>query len=270
MHQAVSHGQSFAFRWKVLSRITDVHHSLVLWLRQYRPIFRHFRDGFFFFLRALLSPACMKSWSLPLAGYLPSLKSQHPYVPSVILFSEWQQLPLTGRSELTAARHTQGEKEVCHKLEGGGSPTFEQLHPLHSIPFTLKLSSRAQLPEQFQAVKEFRLPVVTGHLCFDVAMEVCVTRGERRSGLRLVARAASAAEAGVVFVTAELGLQDQVTVGKVWLVHALSAQVHDMIHSSCSQAKGEAAVNTLPGLILRFCFPPKGHGSFLLSPSCQI
>lgn len=72
----------------------------------------------------------------------------------------------------------------------------------------------------------------------------------RRAGLWLVARAASAAEAGVVLVTAELGLQDQVTVGQVWLVHALPAQVHDVVHSSCSQAKGEAAVNPPPGLSL--------------------
>lgn len=61
----------------------------------------------------------------------------------------------------------------------------------------------------------------------------------RRAGLRLVVRAASAAEAGVVLVTAELGLHDQVTVGEVWLVHALSAQVHNVIHSCCSQAKGK-------------------------------
>lgn len=90
----------------------------------------------------------------------------------------------------------------------------------------------------------------------------------RRAGLRSVARAASTAEAGVVFVTAELGLQDQVAVGEVGLVHALSAQVHDVIHRSCSQAKGEAAVNTLPGLTLRFRFPPKRHSMFLLSPPC--
>lgn len=62
----------------------------------------------------------------------------------------------------------------------------------------------------------------------------------RRAGLRLVARAAGAAEAGVVLVTAELGLHDQVAVGEVWLVHALSAQVH-VIHSCCSQAKGKAS-----------------------------
>lgn len=91
----------------------------------------------------------------------------------------------------------------------------------------------------------------------------------RRAGLLLVASAASAAEAGVVFVTAELGLQDQVTVGEVRLVHALSAQVHNVIHSSCSQAKGEAAVNTLPGLILRLS-PPKRRSTCLLSPPCQF
>lgn len=91
----------------------------------------------------------------------------------------------------------------------------------------------------------------------------------RRAGLRLVARAGSAAEAGVVFVSAELGLQDQVAVGQVRLVHALSAQVHNVIHSSCSQAEGEAAVNTLPGLTLSFCFPPKRHSVFLLTLPCR-
>lgn len=52
----------------------------------------------------------------------------------------------------------------------------------------------------------------------------------------MVARAARAAEAGVVFVTAELGLQDQVTVGEVGLVHALSARVHNVIHRSARPA----------------------------------
>lgn len=63
------------------------------------------------------------------------------------------------------------------------------------------------------------------------------------AALGTVASAAGTAEAGIVLVTTELGLQDQVTVGKVGLVHALSAQVRNVTHSSCSQAKGEPAVN---------------------------
>lgn len=54
--------------------------------------------------------------------------------------------------------------------------------------------------------------------------------------MRLVARAAGTAEAGVVLITAELGLHDQATVGKVRLVHTFSAQVHNMIHSCAGPA----------------------------------
>jgi len=56
-----------------------------------------------------------------------------------------------------------------------------------------------------------------------------------QAGLGLVASAAGAAEAGVVFISAELGLQDQATVGEVGLVHAGAAQAHDVVCSGCSQ-----------------------------------
>lgn len=153
-----------------------------------------------------------------------------------------------------------GKREVYNKLESGGSPTFEQSHSLPVIQFTLlSFSSLAELPEQSDAGRgqssdmqpHNRSPV------FDVATECLSPVVTRRAGPWLGARAASTAEAGVVLVAAELGLQDQVTVGKVGLVHALTAQVHNAIHSSCSQAKGEEAVHTLPELILRFRFP--GH-----------
>lgn len=80
------------------------------------------------------------------------------------------------------------------------------------------------------------------------------------AALGVVASAAGAAEAGIVLVTAELGLQDQLTVGEVGLVHALSAQVRNVTHGSCSQAKGEPAVNLssdcyfLPKDTARSCF----------------
>lgn len=59
--------------------------------------------------------------------------------------------------------------------------------------------------------------------------------------MRLVARAAGTAEAGIVLVTAELGLHDQPTVGEVRLVHTFSARVHNVIRSCCSQVKGKAS-----------------------------
>lgn len=78
------------------------------------------------------------------------------------------------------------------------------------------------------------------HLLFHAALAGSPT-AMRRAGVRLVARAAGTAEAGVVLITAELGLHDQATVGKVWLVHTSSVQVHNMIHSCCSQVKGKAS-----------------------------
>lgn len=156
---------------------------------------------------------------------------------------------LKGKDGVATARHMDRGKEVCNKLEGGGSPpTFEQLHPLHSAQFTLLSvpvgqSSQNSFMQQKDSVPTSRLAQVT---CTFPWRQRCLLPAVRsRTGLRSVARAAGAAEAGVVLVAAELGLQDQVAVGEVWLVHALSARVHNMIHSHCSQAKGEAAVNML-------------------------
>lgn len=122
-------------------------------------------------------------------------------------------------------------KGVYHKPEGSGSPSFEHLHPLHP----LELSSRAEFLELSHAVKE--------QSCHRSPWWWLSPAGVRRAALGAVMSAAGAAEAGIVLVTTELGLQDQVTVGKVGLVHTLSAQVHSVTHSSCSQAKGEPAVN---------------------------
>lgn len=58
----------------------------------------------------------------------------------------------------------------------------------------------------------------------------------RRAGVWLVAGAAGAAEAGVVLVSTELGLHYQAAVGEVRLVHTVSAQVHNVIHSCAGAA----------------------------------
>lgn len=140
---------------------------------------------------------------------------------------------------IATASHTAGKREVYNKLECGGSPTFEQLHSLPSVQFTLlSFSSPAELPEQFDAGRGQssdmqpcnRSPVLA------VAAGCPSPTVTRRAGRRLGARAASAAEAGVVLVAAELCLQDQITVGEVGLVHALTAQVHNAIHSSVRPA----------------------------------
>lgn len=96
------------------------------------------------------------------------------------------------------------------------------------VPRTVPCSKGTQL----------RCPFLSGSLWWWLS-----PAGVRGAALGAVAGAAGAAEAGIVLVTTELGLQDQVTVGKVGLVHALSAQVHNMTHSSCGQTKGEPAVN---------------------------
>lgn len=122
----------------------------------------------------------MLAWRIGLclfhAGYLPSLKSQHPYIPSVILFCEWQQLPLSEEMDWLQQGIQAGKK---NKLEGGGSPTFEQLHPLHSVQFTLLSFPAGQSSqEQFHAVKRQSSDFQSGHLYFHVALEVSVTRGD--------------------------------------------------------------------------------------------
>lgn len=218
--------------------------------------------------------SCVLVWRIGLslfhAGYLPTLKSQCPYVPSVILFCELQQLPLSEDMDLLQQRIRGGwgKKFAMNLRVVGLLPWNNYTH--YTVQRTL-LSFAAGQSSQNSFMKEKdkvqTSSLIIHHLWLWRCQSPTVTRGPV---LRLVARAAGAAEAGVVLVPAELGLQDQVAVGEMWLVHALSAQVRNVVHSSCSQAEGEAAVNTLPGLILSFCLPPKTHSSFLLSPPCQF
>lgn len=57
---------------------------------------------------------------------------------------------------------------------------------------------------------------------------------DRLSG-RLGAGAAGAAEAGVILVAAELGLQDQITVGELGLVHTLPAEGPGLAGQRCGR-----------------------------------
>lgn len=43
--------------------------------------------------------------------------------------------------------------------------------------------------------------------------------------MRLGTGTAGTAEAGVILIATELGLQDELTVGQLWLIHAIPARV---------------------------------------------
>lgn len=102
---------------------------------------------------------------------------------------------------------------------------------------------------------------------------------------RLDAGAAGAAEAGVVLVAAELGLQDQITVGELGLVHTLPAEVPGVAGRRCGSNRGpggggKEAVDTekshLPFLCLKRKatveapgFPKAQSLCTLLTPLCS-
>lgn len=69
------------------------------------------------------------------------------------------------------------EKEVCNKLEGGGSPSWEQLQSLHHSIHPLELSGRAELSEQFHEGKG-QSSDFQSYNPSPVAMEVSVTHGD--------------------------------------------------------------------------------------------
>lgn len=222
---------------------TNVHGSLVLWLERCRPIFKHFRYYVF-----KSNFAYMKNWSLPL-GCWSSAFSSHIILTTLLSsgFCEWQKLPL--RDGLSTARHT-GEKEFTINLRAVGLP------PLSIYTHYTLFNSPSWAFQQGRVPRTVRCK----QSCHRSPWWWLSPTGVRRAALGAVMSAAGAAEAGIVLVTTELGLQDQVTVGKVGLVHTLSAQVHSVTHSSCSQAKGEPAVNlssdcySLPKDIACSCF----------------
>lgn len=59
---------------------------------------------------------------------------------------------------------------------------------------------------------------------------------DRLSG-RLGAEAASAAEAGVILIATELGLQDQITVGQLGLIDTLPAEVPGLGGQCCKTTR---------------------------------
>lgn len=180
----------------------------------------------------------MKNCSLPLSCWSSAFPS-HIILTSLLLsgFCEWQQLSL--KDGLGTARHT-GEKEFTINLRVLGLPPLSIYthYTLFNSPSWAFQQSRVPGTVPCSKRREVRPPVLSWS-----PWPWLSPAGVCGAALGAVASAAGTAEAGIVLVTTELGLQDQVTVGKVGLVHALSAQVRNVTHSSCSQAKGEPAVN---------------------------